>query len=85
MAADVEAVEAAADQLLRVVQAEDELRGLLDEILASRRALDRGRLGRLEALLGGPAAQALDALDALGRLEVTDLLAVMARCPVAVR
>jgi len=66
-----------ARQLATVVATEDRLRSLLDEILGSRRALDRDLLTRLDDLLHGPADAALDVLDDLATVERAVLLAAM--------
>lgn len=63
--------------LARVTQAETQLRLLLDEVLAARRALDRTLLGRLDVFLHEQAPQALGVLDELAAVELPILLAAM--------
>jgi hypothetical protein len=70
-------VDQVAGQLADVERTEIALRGLLDEILAARRALDRRLLGRLDELLHGPADRALQILDGLSAVDVAVLLAAM--------
>src|SRR5262249_13103407 len=70
-------VDQVAGQLADVERAETALRGLLDEILAARRALDRRLAGRLDELLPGPADRALQILDGLSAVDVAVLLAAM--------
>jgi hypothetical protein len=72
-------VDEVARQLAQVMGAEAELRTMLDEILAARRALDRGMLGRLDALLHGRADRALAVLDELVATDLQLLLAAMPR------
>ena len=72
-------VQEVAGRLARVAQAENQLRALLDEMLAARRALDRDLLARLDTFLHGPGAQALDVLDELAGVELAVLLAAMPR------
>ncbi|MEU1813013.1 hypothetical protein [Micromonospora aurantiaca (nom. illeg.)] len=73
-------VDDAVSHLTVVAAAEAQLRGLLDEILAARRALDRPRLDRLDQWLHGPAAQAaLDAVDQLAALDPAVLVAAATR------
>lgn len=74
MATEVDQV---AGQLADVERTETALRGLLDEILAARRALDRPLLRRLDELLHGPADRALRILDGLSTVDVAVLLAAM--------
>jgi hypothetical protein len=70
-------VQEVAGRLARVAQAEDQLRALLDEMLASRRALDRGLLERLDTFVHGPGGRALDVLDELAGVDLAVLLAAM--------
>jgi len=73
----VSEVDDVARQLGRVLRVETELRALLDDILAGRRALDRSKLGQLDVLLHGRARQALDVFDDLASTDVRVLLAAM--------
>ncbi|RZU46676.1 hypothetical protein EV385_6753 [Krasilnikovia cinnamomea] len=63
--------------LAHITQTETELRLLLDELLASRRALDRPLLERLDTFLHGPARQALAVFDELAAVDLAVLLAAM--------
>jgi hypothetical protein len=61
--------------LAQVCTAEDQLRGLLDEALAARRALDRRWVDRLDRFVHGDGAAALDVLDRLAAVDVRLLTA----------
>lgn len=65
--------------LARVTQAEIQLRLLLDELLAARRALSRPLLERLDTFLHAQGAQALGVLDELAEVDLPVLLAAMPR------
>jgi hypothetical protein len=60
-----------------VTQAEVQLRLLLDEMLAARRALDRSLLDRLDVFLHDQAQSALGVLDELATVDLPVLLAAM--------
>ncbi|WP_430787119.1 hypothetical protein [Actinoplanes sp. G11-F43] len=64
-------------RLARVAGTEEQLRALLDELLASRRALDRTLLERLDVFLHGPALHALGLLDDLAEVDMAVLLEAM--------
>jgi hypothetical protein len=63
--------------LARVTQVETQLRLLLDEMLAARRALDRSLLDRLDVFLHEHAPPALGMLDELAAVDLPLLLAAM--------
>ena len=63
--------------LAQVTQAETQLRLLLDDMLAARRALDRSLVQSLDSFLHDQAQQALGVFDELAALELPVLLAAM--------
>ena len=63
-----------AARLVVVTQTEAQLRAVLDEILASRRALDRPLMQRLDGMLHGRVADALTVMDELSTVALPVLL-----------